>query len=100
MSQELATDTKLVAADEAITSQVDDEKVVLQTETETYYGVGGVGSRAWELLEERPHTLGELRSTIVEEYDVDPDRARRDIDAFVADLHEKSLVETVDDGRE
>lgn len=96
MSSELSEDTELVVVEEHLTSEIDDETVVLQTETETYYGVEGVGGRAWELLQ-RPRTLGELQSELVEEYDVDPERCRRDVEAFVADLLDEELVERVDD---
>jgi hypothetical protein len=96
MSQELSEDTKLVAVEDHLTSEVDDEKVVLQTKTETYYGVDGVGSRAWELLQ-RPRSVGEIQSEIVAEYDVDPERCRRDVEAFVCDLLDERLVERVED---
>lgn len=96
MSTELSEDTKVVAVEDHLTSQVDDEKVVLQMDTETYYGVQGVGARAWELLQ-RPRSVGEIQSEIVAEYDVDPERCRRDVEAFVSDLLDEQLVERVDD---
>lgn len=96
MSSELSDDTKLVVVEEHLASQIEDEKVVLQTETETYYGVEGVGGRAWELLQ-CPRTLGDLQSELVDEYDVDPEQCRRDVKAFVADLLDEGLVERVAD---
>jgi len=96
MSQELSEDTKLVAVEDHLTSEVDDEKVVLQTKTETYYGVDGVGSRAWELLQQ-PRSVEEIQSEIVAEYDVDPERCRRDVESFVSDLLDERLVERVED---
>ena len=99
MSSKLSDDAKLVAVDDHLTSEVDDEKVVLQTETETYYGVEGVGGRTWELLQ-RPRTVEELHARLCEEYDVDPERCRRDVEGFVADLLERDLVERVDEAEQ
>ena len=96
MGQELADDTKLVAVQDNLTSDVEGEKVVLQTETETYYGIEGVGATAWDLLQQ-PHSIAELQEAIVSEYDVDPERCRRDLEAFVTDLVENGLVERVSD---
>jgi hypothetical protein len=93
---EFSTDAELIAVEDHLTSQIDDEKVVLQTKTETYYGVEGVGARVWELLQ-RPRSVAEIQSVLLDEYDVDPDRCRRDVEAFVSDLFEKDLIERVDD---
>lgn len=99
MVRELDGDTKLVAVQDSLTSEVEDEKVVLQTETETYYGIDGVGAVAWDLLQQ-PRSLDELQEAIVSEYDVEPERCRRDLEAFAADLVENGLVERVPEDAE
>lgn len=96
MTPELSEDTKLVAVEDQLTSEVDAEKVVLQTETGTYYGIEGVGGRAWELLQQ-PCSVEELRAKIAAEYDVDPERCHRDVDEFLSALLDEQLVERVDD---
>lgn len=98
MASDLTGDTTLVAVREQLTSEIEDEKVVLHTKTETYYGIEGIGARTWELLQQ-PRTLSELETQIREEYDVEPDRCRRDLEQFLTELIDEQLVERVTDDR-
>jgi len=50
-----------------------------------------VGARIWQLLEQR-HTTGEIAQQLVDDYAVPAERARRDVDTFVADLSARGLV--------
>ncbi|HEX9366119.1 MAG TPA: PqqD family protein [Vicinamibacterales bacterium] len=50
-----------------------------------------VGARIWQLLEQR-HTTGEIAQHLVDDYAVPAERARRDVDTFVADLSARGLV--------
>ena len=44
-----------------------------------------VGSRIWELIQER-RTVGEIVRKVAEEYEVSEDRARTDVHAFIRKL--------------
>lgn len=56
-----------------------------------YFGISGVGSRIWALLE-HPITLDELISTIVNEYVVDEQTCRNDIQKFMQSLLEQGAA--------
>ena len=47
----------------------------------------------WELLAES-HTLEFLVEEVVQQFDVDPERARADVQAFLDDLGSMGLLET------
>lgn len=96
MQTDLTENTTLVAVADVLTAEIGDETVALQTSAETYYGIEGIGTRVWELLQE-PRTVAELQAAIAREYDVDRRRCRRDLDAFLAELVEKQLVERLPD---
>lgn len=66
-------------------TEMDGETVVLQVGRGEYTGLGGIGSRIWELLA-KPSTATEICATIVAEFDVDPDRCRDDLLAFLDEL--------------
>ncbi len=50
-----------------------------------------VGARIWQLLEQE-RTLPEIAQQLVEEYKVPGDRARRDVEAFIAALSARNLL--------
>jgi hypothetical protein len=70
---------------------VEGRVVMLDLDSEHYYRLDDVGSRMWELLcecgeVEKVHTL--LR----DEYEVDPEVLRRDLDEFVTRLATAGLL--------
>jgi Coenzyme PQQ synthesis protein D (PqqD) len=50
-----------------------------------------VGARIWQLIEDERAT-GEIADCIAAEFKVDPDRATRDVAAFVAALRARGVV--------
>jgi len=51
-----------------------------------------IGARVWNLIHE-PHTLGELRAILLDEYDVDAPRLESDLHTLSTQLADKDLVE-------
>ncbi len=70
----------------------DGESVLLNLDTENYFGLNAVGSRMWELLTTSP-SIEQAYVTLLAEYDVEPDALRRDLDALIEQLVEHRLVE-------
>lgn len=70
---------------------IGDETIVLSLPSSKYFTITGVGTRVFELLAENM-SLDELVGVIVEEYEVDPAIARRDIEAFLDRLHDAQLL--------
>jgi hypothetical protein len=65
--------------------EVDDQIVLLDPRTSTYHGITGAGTGLWSMI-----TTGTTRADLVAElvrtYDLDPERASRDVDAFLTEL--------------
>ncbi|MQA14193.1 MAG: PqqD family peptide modification chaperone [Pseudonocardiaceae bacterium] len=70
---------------------IGDETIVLSLPSSRYFTITGVGTRLFELLAEDT-SLDELVGTIVDEYEVDPATARRDIEAFLDQLRDVALL--------
>lgn len=70
---------------------IGDETIVLSLPSSRYFTITGVGTRLFELLAE-DRSLDELVETIVDEYEVDPATARRDIEAFVGRLRDAEFL--------
>ena len=64
---------------------------MLSLPTSRYFTITGVGSRLFELLAE-DLSLDELVETVVDEYEVDPVAARRNIEAFLVRLRDAQLL--------
>jgi hypothetical protein len=88
----LALESIVVVAPDVLSSRLGSEQVVLNLRDGTYYGLDDVGSEIWALLE-HPITIGEICDAVVESYDVDLDRCRRDVVRLMDDLVRRRLVE-------
>ncbi len=85
-------DTVLSIPDHVLSRKASGETVLLSLADEHYYGLDGVGTRLWELIEAGT-TFGEAVSTLCAEYNVDPMVLTADLRALLADLDRTDLVE-------
>ena len=83
------------AAKQQVSCGLSGEAVILSLQDGIYYGLNTVGARIWELLQE-PRTVEELRSLIQQEFDVDPARCARDMEALLGELANHGLIEVRD----
>ena len=74
--------------------EVDGQMVLLNLDTEEYYGLSEVGAAIVTRVTEEPWE--EALATLTDRYDVDPDVLRSDIDELVADLVTAGLLEHVE----
>lgn len=84
--------TTLKIADNALFQEVDGEAVLLSPDEGCYYGLDEHGTRTWKLIDQ---DLDNERvvAAIVEEYNVAPEQARRDLDKFLSDLEQSGLIQ-------
>jgi len=76
----------------ALSSEVDQETIILSIEADEYVGFEGVGSRIWELLE-TPKALSEICDQLMEEYEVKKEACLTETQAFLESLLAKKIVE-------
>jgi len=82
----------VVVAGDVLSSELGTEQVMLSLRDGTYYGLDEVGSEIWKLLQ-TPITVGEICRAIADNYDVEPERCRRDVVRLLGELLERRLVE-------
>jgi hypothetical protein len=68
-----------------------DESVILNLDSGVYFGLDEIGTRIWQLLEQRD--VGEVCETLQSEYDVPAERVEADVTALIDRLSAKGLVE-------
>ncbi len=78
-------------ADNVLFQEVDGEAVLLSLDEGCYYGLDELGTRIWKLIDQ-DLDRDQVVAAIVEEYDVTPEQARHDLDAFLGDLEKSGLI--------
>ena len=86
---------RVTLSDDVLFQDMGDEWVLLNMQTEKYFGLGGVSARLWQLFSE-DSSVPRALATIQEEYDVDGATAERDLEAFLEKLVAVQLVATGD----
>lgn len=84
-------DQTIVLSPEVISQEVSGETVLLDLGSENYFGLDEVGTRIWQLIQER----GQLRAvydTLLEEYDVSPQQLQHDLEALLKAIEAAGLV--------
>ena len=68
------------------------ESVILNLQTESYFGLDEVGSEMWKALTASP-SIELAFNALAENYDVDPERLRLDLDAYIQKLVALGLLQ-------
>lgn len=95
MAAMLGSSVVVVSRDQ-VSADLDGEAVILGFAKGVYFGLDGVGARAWSLIQ-TPRTVDEVCAALVEEFDVEPGRCRSDLFALFERLLAEGLIE-IDDG--
>lgn len=80
-----------IRSPDLVSADMDCETVMMSIQKGEYFGIGGVGTRIWELLE-NPVTLNDIVGIVSTEYDIDEPTCSHDIAIFLQDLIEESLI--------
>ena len=75
-------DTVVTQVDRLISSDLDGETVMMSVENGKYYVIDSIGSRIWSLLVS-PHSVSDLCDILLEEFNVDMCRCKRDLLDFL-----------------
>jgi hypothetical protein len=76
---------------EVISQEVSGETVLLDLQSENYFGLDEVGTRIWQLIKETDD-LQAIFKTLLAEYDVSEERLRQDLDTLLGEISGLGLV--------
>ena len=88
----ITLESTFVLSKDAVFRELDGEAVILDLNAGTYFGLNGVGTRIWQLIE-RHGRLAAVFDDLCREYDAPPDVLEQDLLALVARLEEARLGE-------
>ena len=78
--------------EDVLFQELDGEAVLLDMTSEQYFGLNEVGTRIWQLIDTH-HDLNAVFQAMSEEYAVEPEQLRRDLDGFVEELSTAGLLQ-------
>lgn len=71
------------------------EALIIELKSGHYFGLDPVGTRIWELIG-AGKTFGGILEGVLAEFEVQPERARADLERLLGELDEKGLIRTGD----
>lgn len=92
MDASLSVHSVVLATPEQVSCPLGEESAILNLKNSVYYGLDTVGARVWTLLQQ-PRSVGELRDTLLEEYDVEAERCERDLLSLLEKMRGEGLIE-------
>ena len=77
--------------DGVLVRELDGESVLLNVHSEKYFGLDEVGTRMWAALT-RFRNLESAHHALLDEFEVEPERLRADLEALVTELAAHGLL--------
>jgi hypothetical protein len=87
----IEADSQFVRNPDLIATDMDGDTVMMSIERGEYYGVSGVGTRIWELLE-TPKTVAQIIASLCAEFEVDEATCQADVERFIQDLVDNGMI--------
>jgi hypothetical protein len=92
-------DMKIEISPEVLFQEVSGETVLLDLDSEQYFGLDAVGTRVWQLIGAGA-TAEAVVDTLLAEYEVERDTLEADVDELLGRLAEAGLIRWVDEAGE
>jgi len=87
---------KVTIPETVLSTELQNEGVLLNLETGEYFGLDEVGVEMWKVLR-ASGTVEAARSVLLEQYDVTAEVLTRDLDELIAQLAERKLLLITDE---
>jgi len=85
---------RVVVPPHVLVRHLDGESVLLNLETEKYFGLDATGTRMWELVTNSPN-IEAAYGKLSEEFEVEPDVLRSHLAELVTQLVENGLLKVI-----
>jgi len=82
---------KIMIPDTVFAQIVDDEMIIMDVESENYFGLDAIGTQMWQILVE-DSSLANLKKMILKMYNVKEDVLEQDIEIFISKLLKNKLI--------
>jgi len=93
ISRMISFGDRAIVASNVLIRFLDQESVLLNLNTERYFGLDSVGTRMWQLVTSAA-TIEAAYFELIEEFDVDPETLRSHLSGLLDHLLENGLIAT------
>ena len=83
---------QITFADTVFAQEIDGEMVLLDMNSESYFGLNDINTAIWKVIEEKK-VLQEVYETMLVEYDIEEEVLKKDLVNFVKQLESFGLIE-------
>jgi len=83
------------AAKDVISTEMDGEAVLMHVPKGKYFSLNETGSLIWQKLEGTSLSLGDMIAVIREEFEVEEDLCRKDLEKMIKTMVKKGVLEKV-----
>ena len=84
-------DDRLSRANKMISTDLDQETVLMSIDAGAYYGMVGTARTIWDKLES-PLTFSALIGELVKEYEITPEACAADLQGFLNEMEQEGLL--------
>lgn len=78
-----------------LSTAIEGDAVLLNTQSNKYYSLNEVGARFWNLLSEGKDLM-EIHRLLLNEYEIEPLQLEKDLLELVGNLHEHNLIDVME----
>lgn len=82
---------KIIVSQLVFAQMVDNEMVLLDMNSEHYFGLDEIGTAIWQAMQESEN-MNQVFARLLEQYDVESDILKKDLMDFVQKLQEDGLI--------
>jgi len=91
MGSTLNLNQTIALSPDVISQEVSGETVLLDLESENYFGLDEVGTRIWQLIKET-NDLNTIYNTLLKEYEVSGERLQQDLTTLLTEIEGLGLI--------
>jgi hypothetical protein len=83
--------SKITLSKNVFAQEIDEETIILDSETQEYFSINEIGKVIWSLIEEKKN-LEEIKAEMLDMYEVPEEQIEKDLLNFIQALEQKKLI--------
>ena len=83
--------SKITLSKNVFAQEIDEETIILDSETQEYFSINEIGKVIWSLIEEKKN-LAEIKAEMLDMYEVPEEQIEKDLLNFIQALEQKRLI--------
>ncbi|CAD6875579.1 PqqD family peptide modification chaperone [Methylomonas fluvii] len=92
--QALSLNSTICRSKELLSTQIDDEMVLMSIDRGNYYGLDAIATDIWQRLEQ-PVAVSDLCAALVKEYDADTETISRDVLSLLEQFASEGFIDFI-----